>query len=143
MSIYREAEAYYGWIIDLDAFYELCEERKEVTHMEPRYDSKTGESVGDVLVVDEKAGHYWKGQFLHGYRDICGWVQEWLNEQKCGLSIEPMQHQDGDFSQLIIGLSARNKLPDQLVFEAEDAKFILDNFKVSYPPRIAAFLSVG
>ena len=46
-----------GYVIDVDDFFKpFLKKRKEKSHMEPRFDPKTGKPAGEEKVVDQEAG---------------------------------------------------------------------------------------
>lgn len=144
MSIDREAAVWHGWIINIESFNLLCEDRKAVTHEEKRYDPKTGAEIEPEVVIDEESGYYWYGEHVVAPWAICEIVQEWLDKQDIGLNIAPMQWDDGGFSQLIIGSCVDgDRLSSIPEMSQKQVDFMLEHFKVDFDPRISCFMLVG
>jgi len=141
MGMDREAKVYYGWMIEKSAIMRLCEEREEVTHEEPRFDPITGEPADPAIIVDEEEGCYWHGKLMNEF-EMCDVLYEWMKQHDIGLDVLPMQWADGGFCQIMIGINADDMELHELALSDDQAKFITEHFKVTYKPRIAAFMDV-
>ena len=141
MSTDREAQAWLGWMIDLDDLWALCEEREAVTHEEPRFDPKTGEAIKPEVVIDEEPGHYWHGKYIRN-SGICEIIDKWIKEQGIGLHMAPMQWSDGAYSHAAIGVDADGEQPSGLVMSITMVEFVAKHFNIKGQPRIMAFMLV-
>ena len=144
MSTDYEAGVILGWHLDIDQFFNLCEERRAILHTEKRFDPKTGEPTEPEVITDEPGGPYWHGVHIAFRDQICQVVGDWFEENGIELDIAPVQNQGGFMKGVLIGRNVE-------AVSAGDANRLLDkksviaakqNFKVQGLPLILPYLVV-
>ena len=136
MSTDYEATVMLGYYFDGEDFYKpFIKARKELSHMEPRYCSKTGKKLEDVKIIDVEASEYYfyKNAFISkvegglGDYELHEAIQEDLEELNVDLSIPQDQH--GKHLGVIIGVGVNQRTVTDLCLVAAEITKNADKIK--------------
>jgi hypothetical protein len=134
-----EAIAIAGWLLTRDFIINyLCEQRKEVSHHEDRFDPLTGNKVDPVLVVDSKGGPYYKGEIVDTHYGLFMGLNDHIQSLVCDLEIFAA-HNVNDF---FLGKEIDNVPIDRIpnIISSKERTLAVVEFKVQTPPIIHSFV---